>query len=281
MRTRTTWRTSKTAPPEAKAPSPLRSAGALHKAMDDRSPMECGGNDAALAGHALGSASADPPSPGGRTKETRSGNSRHLGTMVDAGIAHGERLRRRRDHNESGVGPALHQRPRQYGPASRSAKLTSAQPASQARRHLVWVHLNTTGRLRNRRTPNALRRGVAAFVLQSIDQIRVSFHSFPVDGGPQSQIATGAAPAFRRHVNKPQLEELPRSRFRASRAAGDCGRVADGAGGEGGVRAGAGRHAPTQAEPPPPPLHLRPRPLPPVPSAHLTTFDTCALQNSR
>ena len=33
--------------------------------------------------------------------------------------------------------------------------------------------------------------------------------------------------------------------------------------GEGGVRAGAGRHAPTQAEPPPPPLHLRPRPLPP------------------
>ena len=29
------------------------------------------------------------------------------------------------------------------------------------------------------------------------------------------------------------------------------------------MRAGAGRHAPTQAEPPPPPLHLRPRPLPP------------------
>ncbi len=47
------------------------------------------------------------------------------------------------------------------------------------------------------------------------------------------------------------------------RAAGNCGGVADGAAGEGGVRAGPGRHAPTQGQPPPPPLHLRPRPVPP------------------
>ena len=56
------------------------------------------------------------------------------------------------------------------------------------------------------------------------------------------------------------------------RAAGDCGGTADGAAGEAGVRAGAGRHASTQAEPPPPPLHLRPRPLPQA--AHVPLKET-------
>jgi len=51
------------APSEAKAPSPLRSAGALHKAMHDGSPMECGGNDAALAGHALSPMPEDALNP--------------------------------------------------------------------------------------------------------------------------------------------------------------------------------------------------------------------------
>ena len=61
MRTKTNRRAAKAAPSEAKAPSPLRSAGALHKAMDDGSPMECGGNDAALAGDALGSVPKNLP----------------------------------------------------------------------------------------------------------------------------------------------------------------------------------------------------------------------------
>jgi hypothetical protein len=64
VRTKTNGRAGEAAPSEAKAPSPLRSAGALHKATADGSPMECGGNDAALAGHALGSVLVNAPSPG-------------------------------------------------------------------------------------------------------------------------------------------------------------------------------------------------------------------------
>jgi type I restriction enzyme S subunit len=62
VRIRTNRPAGEAAPAGAKAPSPLRSAGALDKAMADGSPMECGGNDAALACHALGSVPEDPPS---------------------------------------------------------------------------------------------------------------------------------------------------------------------------------------------------------------------------
>jgi type I restriction enzyme S subunit len=63
--------------------------------------MECGGNDAALAGHALDSASAEPPSP---EAAERGWQHQRLGQMVDAGIVWAKNGYADGGHNECGVG---------------------------------------------------------------------------------------------------------------------------------------------------------------------------------
>jgi type I restriction enzyme S subunit len=63
--------------------------------------MECGGNDAALAGHVLGSSSAEPPSP---EAAERGWQQKTLGQMVDARIVWAKNGYADGGHNESGVG---------------------------------------------------------------------------------------------------------------------------------------------------------------------------------
>jgi type I restriction enzyme S subunit len=63
--------------------------------------MECGGNDAALAGHALDSAPADPPGP---EAAEHGWQQQTLGQMVDAGIVWAKNGYADGGHNESGIG---------------------------------------------------------------------------------------------------------------------------------------------------------------------------------
>jgi type I restriction enzyme S subunit len=172
--------------------------------------MECGGNDAALAGHALGPVPENTPSPQ-RTEEgdhPESATETTLGAVAELLMGNsppGE------TYNAVGVGLPLINGPAEYGPRHpKPVKWTSA-PARICKPGdvLICVRGNTTGKLNIADNEYCIGRGVAA-VRGKPSESDTEFLSFVLQWKADRilELATGGGSTFP-NINKPQLEELP------------------------------------------------------------------------